>query len=382
MSGAAARGRGSAPAIPPPAWRIALGEFWTGFSEPSRLAALTLVAAFAVSVAGAFLYFSPRTLAGPLGDYLPRSAQDAEGFVTVDALRLGAEVTERPLLLVLGPSTLAQAFGEPREVDAALAGAPGGPWKTHMLVTPLQSPFDQIALLETALADRPRGAPPVVVALGMGIQRLAWSPERLIDMEAQGRIGLRSDQVDSEMERIGATPRPRYGSYLLDNYRFVLVNATEALARLALARPARRQVAAYDSGDVVADADRARETLTARLLEGPRNRDYFFGLHARLAARLAQIPGVSLVLIEERLSPALLEAEGLAALDFSGQTEFAAFAARIGAQYWPVMSDARLVAAEYHDDLHVRSGPPQDRVRAAFADRFAPYAARLTEPPR
>ena len=44
MSWAGARGRGSAPAIPPPAWRIALGEFWIGFSEPSRLAALTLVA--------------------------------------------------------------------------------------------------------------------------------------------------------------------------------------------------------------------------------------------------------------------------------------------------------------------------------------------------
>ena len=101
MSGAAARGRGSAPPIPPPAWRIALGEFWTGFSEPSRMAAIILVAAFAVSVAGAFLYFSPRTLAGPLGDYLPRSARDAEGFVTVDALRLGAEVTDRPLVVAV-----------------------------------------------------------------------------------------------------------------------------------------------------------------------------------------------------------------------------------------------------------------------------------------
>ena len=364
---------------PPPVWRVALEDFWTGFLEPSRVAALTLLLAFACAVAGAFWYFSPATLAGPLGAYLPRSSLDAEGFATREALRLAARPQERPRLIILGPSTVAQAFGAGAAVAPHLEEAAGAPWGVHVLTTPLQSPFDQLALIETALAGRRPGDPPVVVAVDIGLQRLGWTPARLIDLERQGRIGLRSDWTDAEMARLGAEPRPRTGVYLFDNHRFVMINATEALTRLALHRAATPKVDVYSRGATVPVGERHRTQIAAQIRGGQDNAEAYYALHARLAARLAGLPGVRLVFVEEALSPEFIAAEDLGDMETASRAEFAEFARSVGAEYWPVMTEADLGPEDYHDDLHIEAGPAQDRVRAAFARHFAPLAAQLEE---
>ena len=292
----------------PPAWRLAAADLVEGLTEASTLAALCMAAAFAAMLGVAAWFFSPATLAGPQGAFLARSAHDAEGFVTREALALAATPATAPRLLVLGPSTLAQALGDPTAVEEALAAETDVPWEVHMLTTPLQSPYDQMAILETVLDARGPADPPVLVALGVGPQRMTWLPERLAREEAQARLGLRSSWADEEMRRSGYPPRPRTGVWALDNHRLVIINGTVALIRLLVDRPAEREVDIYSDGPVVPADARDRAVRAVQFREGVAAADGFVALHRRLAARLAAYPGVRLALVEEALDPGFVAA--------------------------------------------------------------------------
>lgn len=355
----------------PPAWRRAAADLVQGLTEASTLAALCMAASFALALGATAWFFSPATLAGPWGAYLARSPYDADSFVTQEALALAATPASAPRLLVVGPSTLAQALGHPDEVEEALATETDVPWEVHMLATPLQSPYDQMAILETVLDARAPTDPPMLVVLGVGPQRMTWLPERLAREETHARLGLRSSWADEEMRRSGHRPRLRTGLWAIDNHRVIILNGVPTLVRLLLERPAVRKVDIYSDGAPTPVEARDRAVPVLQFREGVAAADGFVELHRRLAERLAAYPGVRLALVEETLDPDFIVAEGLEAEASEAEARIEALAREVGAPYWRIVTEAGLTSADFYDDLHVFRGAPQDRIRAALARHVA-----------
>lgn len=350
-----------------PPWLAALAAAWQGFSEPSPLAFRAFCLSLSVTLGFCLWFFSPATLAGPMGKFLPRSSLDAEGFVTRAALRAGRLPPDRPRLFVLGTSTIAQAIGAGDALRDQLEAGTGQAWEVVNLATPLQSPTDQFALLETSLASQTTESPLVLIALGFGVQRLRWTNEQFLDLFAQARLGLTSDWADDEAQLLGGAVPTRSGVYVLDNRTFVLLNGSEALIRLALQRPARRQIDQFAHG-VPRDNPTRRDMIGSETRNGVVRQDALLDQIARLANRVETVPNTMLVLIEEGLSPALVAEQRLEGLRAALEAAISQRAAAGMPVFWPIMTEAGLTAADYFDELHVLPGAAQERVQTALSD--------------
>jgi hypothetical protein len=353
---------------PKPAWQQGLAAFWAGFSQPSALAFGVLASAFAASLALCVWFFSESTLAGPMGAYLPRSPLDAEGFATTEALRAGHTPPSRPRLFVLGTSTVGQAIGSGKAVHDMIQEQSGQDWEVILLTTPLQSPLDTFALLDRALQSQTADSPPAMVVLGSGILRLRWNVAQMLEFAAMPRLGLRSDWHDAEVVINGGTPVPRHGVYLWDNLSFVLINGSESLLRLAMLHPAKRVVDQYarqgltpQTRSKIRDAI-GQEIRTAIDTEMP----LYLAQLARLKTLLDSRPNTRLILIEEPLSPGLIDTQHLQWVQVTFDTRLAAFLADHAVPYWPMRSEAALGDNDYFDDLHIKPGPAQIRAQTAL----------------
>ena len=348
-------------------WRADLAAFWSGFSRPSFLAFGVFCGSAAASLILCLWFFSEASIAGWYGRYLPRSGLDAEGFATREALKAAHEDVKYPRLFLLGTSTVAQAVGSGKELEKMIKDLTGQEWRVVVLTTPLQSPTDQFALIDRALETQRADSPPVVVAVGFGLQRLRWTPEQTLSYAYNRRLGLRSDWEDAEVRALGGAPLPRTGSYLPDNRSFVLVNGSEALLRLVLRRPAVRLVDQYAAGPRAFPSQEMRDIMGTGIRDNFRNRRAYFAQIDRLATNLATRPNVDLVLIEEPLSPGLIANQHLGAVHDRMSQDLAEFALSNGIGYWPVSTEAQLTSADYFDDLHVLEGNEQDLLRAMLA---------------
>lgn len=364
---------------PPFGWRADLAAFWRGFSQPSILAFGVFCASALASLILCLWFFSEATIAGWYGRYLPRSGLDAEGFATREALKAAHEDVTFPRLILLGTSTVAQAVGSGRELETMIRQLTGQQWRVVVLTTPLQSPNDQFALIDRALENQKADSPPVVVAVGFGMQRLRWTPEQTLPYAYNRRLGLRSDWEDAEVRALGGTPLPRTGFYLLDNRNFVLVNGAEALLRLVLHRPAVRVVDQYAIGRKSPASQAMRDIMGKGIRDNFPDRSRFIAQIERLAANLATRPNVDLVLIEEPLSPALIANQNLGAIHDQMSQVLAEFAASHDFGYWPVNTEAQLTGAGYFDDLHVLEGNEQDLLRAMLARHMKQLLAAKEE---
>ncbi len=211
-----ARPKSAAARKPPavqPAWRIALASAWQGFSEPSALAFRTFCLSLVLTLGLCLWFFSPATLAGPMGAFLPRSAHDSEGFATLAALRTGGVAPELPRLILLGTSTIAQATGAGAVLRDRIGVGTGQKWEVVNLATPLQSPTDQFALIETALASQTAESPLALVAVGFGVQRLRWTTEQTLEFFTRARLGVSSGWADDEARLLGGAVPLRTGLY-------------------------------------------------------------------------------------------------------------------------------------------------------------------------
>lgn len=337
-----------------------------------------MIVAALLTILAMVCFFSPATFVGENGDFLARSPKDTEAFVTVEAMRLANQAQERPRLLLLGSSTVAQSLGDPRLLENDLENYPdAGAWDVHMLATPLQTRLDQLTIIETALGNRKPDDPPMVIAIGIGIHRLGFPRARLIELEQMGRLGVRSDWADEELAKLGAEPRRRSTFYSVENFQFVVKNLPVSFLRLVLRKPAERLIAAYSAGAELAVTDRPRELTKAQIVLGRGGMDSYLKFMEQLHNRLDHLPNVYLVFLDERLSPDFLSETGL--LDLSDQLNerFGSGVSDFGSEFIQMMRHAELSSSDYHDDYHIKNGEPQQRVRAAFAHDFAAFAQQI-----
>ena len=365
---AAMKARPAPPALPGEA---AARAFWTGFTEPSRLGLTMTAAGFAVMLAVALWFFSIPTLSGPLGKYLPRSERDSEGFATQLALHLHQTPQRHPRLLILGSSATANAIAAEEPLARELRERTGMDWEVHMLTTPLQSLLEQMALIEVALGPENEDRLPTVVAVGVSMSRQAWTRETLLNLDREGRIGIRSTWADDEVRALGGEPRQRTGFYVADNYHFVFANGCESLLRLLTGLPARRRIDAFAPPKPIPVEKRLRDLVAAKIQNGLKDNSAFVQVMDSLRRHIAGRRNVRLVQIEEAISPGLLQSRNLESAQAAVAARFTADGERTGTPYLPIISDAALDDSAYNDDLHIADPGAQARVRSALAARIA-----------
>lgn len=371
------------PAAPQPTpgritWRAALAEFRDGFVLPSIPGASAAAVGFLCSLLLALWFFTPDRLSGPMGDYLPRSGRDAEAFAMVEALRVARDGGHTPTIVVLGPSTLGQAIGAGDTLMRRLKEVGLDGWRLAMLTTPLQSPLDQFALLDTALRGRTAESAPVFVLIGTGPTRPGWSaPDRQLEAEFRGRIGLTSTWERKERELLGDDLPELWHVPLVDNRKFFILNGTEAMLRLLLLRSAEREIDSYAHGKPNPEVMPAVASSIAAL---PERMDPYLQQMGRLLDQLGTVPGVHVALIEEPISPSFLRDYQLGTVveRLRAATEAAARQRHI--RYFPLLATSRLTAADYHDILHLRPGPAQAAYQDALADRLVAAIAAEVKP--
>ena len=340
--------------------------FWAGFSGVDPLAFKVFCGSLLATCALTLWFFSEATLAGPFGQYLPRSSLDAEGFATHEALRSGHMTPDHPRLFVLGTSTIAQALASDTALEKQIYEATGQKWEVVILSTPLQSPVDQFALLDRALESQTEKSPPVIAAVGFGVQRLRWTVERTLQYAATPRLGLQSDWADAEIMRLGGKPAARTGFYARDNLAFVLINGAESLGRLITLHPAMKHFDQYALGVAKPPNPNNRKTLGSEIKSGSIEQPAYFAQINRLADNLATVPKSEFVLIEEPLSPGLVKDQSLAPAQDALIEGFSKFSAKRPLAFWQITTEAGLSQDDFFDDLHVKPGAPQAKVQAAL----------------
>ena len=347
-----------------------VSAFLAGFTRPSRLAFWIMVAVAGAMLALTLVFFSPAGVRGPLGAYLPRSDRHAGAFVTRDALQLEAAGGAVPRLVFMGSSTIGQVVGDGRDLAAALSMRTGVNWSPHVLTMPVQSPLEQIALIERITGNRSPDDAPMIILLGMGAHRFGWDPARLREFAATPRLGLRSDAADAELIRAGGQPAWRPGVPHLDNFAFYAASGTAALTRLMAQRPARRRVDVDSFGITRDNAAFARSTILDQINKIDSNGPRYLKMQGRIAALAQAAPGVHVVFVEESLSPGFIRDTGLGARQAEVLQRFQAFARGQDTEFWPVVAESGVTAADFMDDLHVRRGTPQMQIREILVARL------------
>jgi hypothetical protein len=365
--------RPAAQASPTAKW---IAEFTAGLLQPSRLAALVGIVVFVAGVSGAAWFFTPPVLAGHLGRYLARSQQDTEAQATWRVLQLAHHPPDQPRLLILGSSITANAIGSERGMETALRDATGQDWSVSLLTTPLQTPLDEMTLVEAALGPPPGPRKPVVIAIELSLERDHASLARMLELEDTGRLGVRSSWADATVRELGGKPRRTTGIYLIDNLPFIARNGQVALTRLLLDRPAPRRLAVFAPPSPLSDAERPRQRLLTELRRPLPRQLPDYSVLARLMERLRAYPAVHVVFLAADPSPDFIAWGRLqeAAVE-SRQREYA-MAVRHGAEFWPIFGEARLPADVFYDDLHIGAPIAQAKVRSLVADHLASYVFR------
>lgn len=355
----------------------AVGAFWDGFTGTSRVGFFAMLVGAALAFAVYFWYFNYSTVSGPAGRYLLNNSDDLEGYATMRSLRLGVDQSHDPLLMILGTSFSAAAFGSDRFVSDRLDGLTGTHWRVANMATASQSPLDAIALIDHAL-DSNQGET-VVIMLGVDAVTGGWTTDALMQYYDEPRIGVRSPWVDEEVARLGHAPRPRYANYFLDNWNFSALRAPRLFVRLFAKGPYEDVYfnrSTMQQEEPLAIEDR-REPLIAEQIREAATHDpeSNFDMYRMLADHLRDLPSAALVLMQEVPEAGMIERHDLGGIIAEQTVAYKAFAAEIGAYFWAPTVEPSFPREAFYDPYHIGD----DRARELLRDDLADFVAKIYE---
>ena len=349
-----------------------LSEFWIGFTELAPLSLKVASLVFLLSVLFWLWLFSPTTMITEQGDFIPRSGKDAAAYATIEAMRIGEESPKKPLILILGSSTLGQAFASAAEIEKLVQQDTDLPWQVKMLTMPMQSHIGQLALLETALGSQQEKDPPIIVVIGAGMVQVTWDSERLSQYVSQPRLGLVSDWADREVERLGLSTPFRTGIYAIDNREFLLRNGRKAMYQWLRQKKMTRKIDSFNNNKF--GGPNGIKT-TQRILHAKDNLSFYLDHRQQLARQLGSFANVHLVLLDEPINP--LWNDDLRNFSDEFTSQISETAKNLGIPYWQLFSSAGITPENYYDSLHLLAGVSQQRCREALAKRLVDYTQSL-----
>jgi len=340
--------------------------FWTGFVQPTRFALLLMIATFTAGTLAMGLGITPSTLAGRLGDYIPKNFADSDAFLTIRMFRMAENTAApdgTPNLYVVGDSRMAHALASESGLETALHTATGRSWHAEMLTTPQQMVLDASALIDTVTKGKPG-----IVVMAIGAGRLTSSKEDELHFYRMARLGFRSKWQDEQVRLLGEKPRRVTGNYVIDNRNFLLRNASNTVRNLVYYGPPVRRIDAYTIGvrfspkewkffhdtvlsDLRTAANRPDPT-TIRLLED--------------TARRLEARGNRLIVFEPPISDRTFTNEG-DRRDYQNYIKLAADLTKRMGGYYCLPSDVHPPASAFADFHHLTNPYWQGRLRIALS---------------
>ena len=308
---------------------------------------------------------TPSALAGPLGQYVPRASDDAEGFATRDAYQLadpGTPAGTRPRLYVIGNSLVAQAFASAPALEHDLRNVTGRDWNLYVMTTPLQGPLD-----EAALADYATSRHSGTVVLSIGFDRLYSDRDYLLRYYKMGRLGFRSEFADNMVRQyLDTRPRRHTGIFLVDNRNFVLRNATMTGLRMLTRQPAEQKIDIY----VFRQTDIKLSTYSREILASLRATYRHDGVAVKLlenTAAMLKERGNRIVFYQTTISDDLLTNPADRERYQIHLANSAALAKRLGGYYCEAPAAAKPPPQAYRDYYHIDDPVWQEKLRVTLA---------------
>ncbi|MGE0775472.1 MAG: hypothetical protein AB7G25_08315 [Sphingomonadaceae bacterium] len=343
----------------------AMAAFWAGFVQPSFFALALMAVVFVVAAGGVVLGVTPSAIAGPLGQYVPRAEDDAEGFATRDAYQLADPRTPagtRPRLYVIGNSLIAQAFASAPALERDLRMVTDRDWNLYFMTTPLQGPLD-----EAALADYATSRHAGTVVLSLGFDRLYSDRDYLLRYYKMGRLGFRSEFADNLVsEYLDARPRRRTGIFLVDNRDFILRNATMTGLRMLAQQPAQQKIDIY----VFRQTDIKLSTYSREILGSLRATYRHDGVAVKLlenTAAMLKERGNRIVFYQPTISEDLLKDPADRRRYEVHLANSVALAKRLGGHYCEAPAAAKPPPQAYRDYYHIDDSVWQEKLRVTLA---------------
>ncbi len=337
--------------------------FRAGLVEPNLVSILVAAVVVAAGAGGLFLGLDEGRAASHLG-LLGAGRGKHAVRTTTEVLALRENPPTRPTVLVLGSSAIRNC------VDVALLEESlAGVGDDGVEVVGLCSGGQPIAISHGILEHVPddlRG----VVLLGVGIRQFS-TPARVDALLGQEpRLGLRAEAIDAAIRDAGAVPRNRAGLYAWDNRTFIVPRLMTGLPRnlfhrsepfIAMPRRGRKP---HGERRYAETLDRMRDWLAGYADNADRTAQQLDHVAAHLAAR----DGLTLVMIESPINPALLQEPGIAARSDDCRKRLDAIAARHGAPFLRMHETAALLESDFLDATHLRTPESSARYTERVAD--------------
>ena len=354
---------------------MATSAFIDGLIKPSLVGFWAMLVGLAIMLGLTFSAFSYAGIKGHAGPFLARSSLDSSGLATHKALQISQCEKDRPILVVLGTSIIASALASEAALKTSIQKNTGESWCVAILATALQSPVDQITLIETTLGSLKQADRRAVIVLGIDVSTTGWSTEQILKYDSEPRLGLRSDWADAEIRRLGGDVRSRSSSYIIENERFFVANAPKTLLRFIARRPAQRRFDLYTSEQPTPVAERKRALITEQILaaHGADDPGYLSVLNS-LAEHLKAAPMVNLALVHELPSPGLVKEAGFEELVAKERAAYVEFSDSIGADFLPLFEDGSVNAQAYYDDFHIGLEQTRQQLIQRVTDHVAQVA--------
>lgn len=342
-----------------------LQAFWAGFTQPNPFSFLLMLAVFCGTVAVLVVCARPALFVGTLGDYIPRSSDNDEAFATIEALRLAdphRPVGNASRLFVLGNSRIAQTFANDKLLKKDLQNVTHKDWDVFFLTTGRQGALD-----ETALADYATKRQPGVVVLSVSFDRYENDVHEYMKYYRMSRIGYRSDWADEQVRDIlHQRPRRRTGIYIVDNRRFILLNASSTALRLLAHKPAHRKIDSYifeqNPRRLALYRSEILKSLRLNHKPGKLGVSFLEDTTRRLKQR-----GNRVVLFDIPISAAILTNPVDRERYATHLKEAAALSAKLGARYCRPTAEDMPPSDAYRDYYHIADPASQERLRMVLA---------------
>lgn len=347
-------------------------EFSQGATAPSLVACFGSLALALAQILLMCWTWTPERLAQVDPSRLMSSPYDYDAYVTLAANRLIQTPPAGRAVVWVSTSGGRHSIDDAGALAADLAERIHDPVQVELLATGAQTLWESAALLD-ALPDPFDG----VALVTVGPSRLAWSPERLVELSRSPRLALDAASFQGALEAHGISVREPTGIYFLDHASFFLARRLPLLLQGIVPGPT-YSAHRYPDGEQATEAQWAQSERT--ILERKRvlaentqlNLEILAGIVTRVRAR-----GGRVALIESPRHPRALELWGESYELYWEQLE--RFARERDLELWDLDAEAGVDADNMRDWSHIRTPEIRVRYRRALAARLAPL---LAEPNR
>jgi hypothetical protein len=342
--------------------------FWSGLlegaSRPSWTALVGSLAVGALWILLALVLVTPETLADHGGGFL--AVGDGRTRLTGEVLRLRREADDRPLVLLVGVSSLEEALTHPDDLEARIVAELGSPVRVVPLMVGELLPAEVVAILDAVPAGR-RGA----LVLTAGPRMLShprWHLEARLGLI---RFGFDSEAFREEVARTGLEPLAHRGIYALDHLDFLLTQRP-TLERRLLGRPT-RPFHPFDGQPPPTDEEiRTRVGWNAgRKSDYEENREAGLETLGRAVELLRAKGDYEVIVLRPPRNPRLAPVTHPPELAASHEARLRRFAAEIGASLLDTRAGVELTEADFHDHVHLSSRAARERFTAWLAESLA-----------